>query len=258
MSNSTSADKFKSLAELIPLPAAILLALGYLELEFYYRLFDIQIVKYLDPSELIFSFLPTMSFIITRGVPLLVPYAIIVFISFKGRRWLVYAGLPVALVFWFTYPHLPASIRSIDERITETAILISFALAYYTLAFVGFLLQRMKAIHDEGSSMTTQDIRSAVNSMPNALTRFVTIMIIVTSYIAYRADLIRENMSLLGGKYSVQLALTDGKVVETDGLVFIGSTRNYYFFRDEQAKANLVVPKSEVTKEQIRKVRSSL
>lgn len=258
MSNSTSADKFKNLAELIPLAAAILLALGYLELEFYYRLFDIQIVKYLDPSELIFSFLPTMSFIITRGVPLLVPYAIIVFISFKARRWLVYAGLPVALVFWFTYPHLSAPIRSIDERITETAILISFALAYYTLAFVGFLLQRMKAMHDAGSSITSQDIRSAVNSMPNALTRFVTIMIIVTSYIAYRADLIRENMGLLGGKYSVQLTRTDGKVVETDGLVFIGSTRNYYFFRDEQTKANLVVPKLEVTKEHITKVRNSL
>jgi hypothetical protein len=259
MSSIVNTDKLKGLAELIPLAAAVLLALGYLELEFYYRLFDIQIVKYLDPSELIFSFLPTMSFIITRGVSLFLPYALIVFISFRMRSSLVYGGLPIALLFLFLYPYFPLSLRSIDERITETAILIAFAMAYYSLACIIFLLRRMKTFNDKGARMTRQDAKETIQAMPDALTRFITIMIVVTSFIAYRADLIHRNLVQdLGAKHDVTLTFTDGKVVTTDSLVFIGSTRNYYFFRDEQANANLVIPKSSVTNERIVKVRNSL
>lgn len=256
-----SSDKLKNLAKLIPVAAAILLTLGYLELEFYYRLFDIQIVKYLDPSELIFSFLPTMSFIITRGVSLLLPYAFVIFISFRKRSSLVYFGLPLALIFLFAYPHLPLSLRSIDERISETAILLAFALAYYTLVFVIFLLRRMKTFHDNAAKMTRPDVKEVINTMPDAWTRFITIMIVVTTFIAFRADLIHRNLlHELGAKYDVSLTLTDGKVVDTkaDPLVFIGSTRNYYFFRDNQTHGNLMIPKLSVTKETVVKVRSSL
>jgi hypothetical protein len=235
----------------ISMIAFIMVILSYLQLHFYYALFDIGIYSYIDPSEIIFGFANLWKESLVAIVYFIIFHKTLDFIRIKR-------------------PTENPSVMDKAKRITSTVQILFF------LGTISSMLYFIITSFPKGNEESDVNVLSQIVVLIGC---FLTVYgIVITLYflsllIKFRERLITVPLTFLGviiaciimstiesyisfklvtsghPKYDLQLVLSDGSKFGSDKeTFFIGSTGRYYFFGNKKNR-NIVIPKSSVIRE---------
>lgn len=274
----------------LPIVSALLLFVGYLNYTTYYRLFDIEITSYLTTGELLLSFLP-----LTSGILIALFFFIVLFISviiappkenesksidrdnnisllsiflitefFKNLRVILNNKL------WKNFRQILNLIFNVLFLLVGLSIILFFILFFiimsglvidhklfpdfeyssiFWLSFLWFLLM-LDVVKKRQRSHSLKYIDEMY-------------LILVTIAFLYFTTISNKKSAtdVLSGKphFSAKLSFSDSakNIVTDSNLVFIGKTANYFFFRNLEAKTNIIYNSDGVVKIDIQKNRYS-
>lgn len=269
----------KGILNAIPLWTILMVVISFLNLHFYYFIgFGIQIQHYLDVSEIIFSLTSFVSLTILFSI---ISLALLVvkrdktattnspdssnkneqskFVDFfrKNRFTIIrkaysivfpkYGLFIVASILFGTWLKIVID-ESVFERVAVSSADFDYNFIILMLSGILFLVSLNRVINKD---FVWRNLRWS------NVYGFVAISIL--TYLITRnsisADLINKGYS----KYSVQLELEgDSSLYTNDSLIFIGSTKNYYFFRNTNSEYNTIIPVNEIIEIKIKKLRGGL
>lgn len=230
------------LLKYFPLLGLGLIAIGLIDSVLYYTNFDINIVSYLDVSEVIF--LP---------VDRIIAIVSVLIILFNGF-------IPI--------------LRIIDSHLQNLNPRILFLYKFIAVSILTTLSILFNSF-DNGTSKEIQyDVLYVIlyslniSIIASALSTYVSRdNIIIYCFIFFsllffkgRTSLKSANIEKYGAKYSVSLTLSNGnEVISNKSFVFIGKTKNYYFFRLlKPLNKTVVIPMSDIRQERIYKLRDNI
>ena len=269
----------KDFPKTISMLSAFLLALGFVNNYGFYSHFDIEIFTYLNSSEIILSFLPMV-------IPLLISFLIIIYLSliedykldnekkynsFIANKDLTFWGpfrdliklarnkfktndksgniiyyfivqiffrLLYVIVFWvLTYSYFKAFIEK--EELPYNSPII-----FFTISIIWLTITTYKA-----SKYFIRKYKKISNAMSITLflLGFLGIIYLYNSFKAFK---------ILGDNpiYSVELTTKDHCLKTDKGFVYIGKTKEYYFFRNLKIHENIIYNDRNIEKIKIMKI----
>lgn len=257
-------ETLKSLKDYLPLASILLILAGVFNIDNYYSRFGIDIITYLDATEVLFSFASiytrTVLPIIILGL-LFVYYFNYKYVRMKKNiekvveildkenpeeesiatfntsleklrneaRIKIYLFLVVTILFNIFISH-----SDIFIRIHEFAYSFLYLLI---ILFLGVILFSYNTIKKSSASVP----------IFFKFETFFIITIILFSAMYVRNEIKATNLTKGYAKHSVILRLDDLRSISTnDSIMFVGSTRNYYFFHNRNSKLNKVIAASKV------------
>jgi hypothetical protein len=224
----------------LPLLGLGLIAIGLIDSVLYYSKFDINIVSYLDASEIIF---------------------------FPADRIIVIGSVFTTLVVG-----LIPIIRKIDDHLQS---LHPTRVFYYKFFAVCLLVMLEIFIKDETFNELQYDvlhvliysinfsiISSALSSLKLSRDNIIIFGFFFAAFSFFNGRVSTKNTNIekYGAKYSVQLTLSSGdEISSSKSFVFIGRTKNYYFFRWlKPLNKTIIIPTSSVRQERISRLRDNI
>lgn len=231
--------------KMLPVLGAFVIVNGYINILSYYLLFDIRVYSFIETSEILLAF--TVKFL-QNFLLMAIPFLLAAVPVFKDR-YIIQGDSIKPRGFSFA----PSE---------QTPILLG-SLMFLIIASIVFYFSFKASLDLErnpppiGASFLFPAvallilIHVSINRNVGFVSRFTISMIVafvvttasilLSNYSAYRRLVKGEPISF------VQLDLNDGKKLETsDTVLFIGSTRNYYFFRNIKSDINIIIPVSGV------------
>jgi hypothetical protein len=260
---NSKSENIKSYLELLSLASLSLILVSFVDSYFYYSEFDIEVYKYIDASEVILSFTNPLIDLLYLGVVFaaLLGFYILALsqvkkLNAKGKRngvMRLFLVIPVMLLLNELSKRFPP--WEVDERY--------FDILQLNIIIIGVLLYSLPSAIEKYNPSVKYFLLSNFDKIfiKTFLKyfRFVVIVFIVFSHLHYRNYWKVTNLNQSGEKYKVDLYLTDGREIHThNDFVFVGSTKNYFFFRNLKSEINTVIPSSSVKEQRLKKVRRSL
>lgn len=225
----------KRIIDYLPALTILLIYLGYCNLHFYYLEFNIDIYKYINNTEILLSFLPTILFGTT-----IIMFGLVCFMNYifnrtdsvdkSNNKRLAYTLLSstlIVVIVYMIYKYYVASyfkIHNYDKFVYPVCIILM-----YIFLFIGYYFLKGREV------FKSNIIFLAIVSM----------YVLSTSIALYRiseAKEVKKNGShvLFSCKYNNVLFKTDSI------LNFIGQTQDYYFFYSKQTKATTILNKDDI------------
>ena len=246
-------NKVISYSEIIPYMGAVIVFLGVTRLFFYYQSFGINIVSYLEFSEIITSFLHVMVIVVIFFM-----FSTIQSILQTGkseherkkqlkqdilneerffvRLWLYLKYHDYILFSFFAYLLIHITVWIILKKIYFQDFILLIA-----VYFGGFLLY---VIASEVEVKHNQLKSSETAKRFSELLLTATFFVVLTIWVTYQEvhSVKRDKIT-----YGTSLILKDESIYKSDSCnYFIGKTQNYVFFYDEDSKSTEVIPVSEL------------
>lgn len=240
--------------------SVVIILLCYLKLASYYILYGINISSYLDPTEAILSFSHQWKEIVVILVCMAILHGMFGWIRLKApnpkdtftNRYILITGIGLyGSMLFFLLSLYDTLINSCapERHVTEI-----FDKQFTVLPEIFFTVFLLTVTLVSGSVLFWHrdkiiTIRYTIGAA-----------LLMTLLIMHAENTISHDCVEGGyGKYEVTLSMTNEEIVKTDQqLMFIGSTHNYYFFRDLKRKENVIIAKNAVIKERIKEIRIGL
>ncbi|MCD9019153.1 hypothetical protein [Parachryseolinea silvisoli] len=235
----------------ISLFTTIIILISYIKIYFYFGLYGINVNNYLDVSEIILAFGPTVKELFILMLLYIGIYRLFEFVKIKeGRpetsarkRLSIFMILIIVGFGILAYYKIPDLIMTFISDITAYATglvilqIVTVGIAFaVTLFVVSFLYIHVMATFSSGRLVTMASTGAAL------LVSFL-FVILYENQISYGLN------NAGRPKYSVTLMLNNQEsIMSSNSLTYIGGTVNYYFFHDFKTKENIIVPKNSVTK----------
>lgn len=263
---------FSMLKEYLPTVTIALTLIGFFDLYFYFRLFNIDIYNFLDVVEIIFSFSSIFLYFVGLVLALLLLYASLLIMvipfsrneklmgrlerltnarrKFKTSKFAMYGrrffGIAIVLIFIsflvdkFFFPYSP---------VYETEIVIMFG-----ALFIGGLV------------LVADYPKEALDEV-NASTILVALLAFFMTFIAARDYFKFKNVVHGFPATIVTLTMGDdthftsghaGQGQAGSGLYFIGATKGFYFFWNKVNRTTQIIPVSEIKRIELFSVPTSM
>jgi hypothetical protein len=261
----------------LPLIGSVIVFFGYLKLQFFYTYFDIDIIYYLEFSEIITLFLNDITTIILSLVLLLI-YALAIVPTFDNIfrffKWVIPAlvkklgrfmggeNVPTnENVYESPNENIKTTIPTNDDSsdlafigaIVSGVIVLIMSVYYHSWNYSGVNFLRILNIY---GSLTIIVIFTEIvfkrtierRKKSDKVFNSVGLISLVGILFFLVFNLAKSNhYKVLNNPKNVILELTDGtKLCTNDDFKFIGKTRGFYFFSDIETKDNLIIPISQV------------
>lgn len=234
---------FDNLIKYLPLLGLTMAVIGLIDSILYYGRFDVNIISYLDVSEIIFlasdriiiDSLAVISFLagFVQVIPLIVSR-----VQKIDKNIRVYSALIVVVV-------VITLINSLDFFIPFR----NFSETSYDLIKIAFYLLSILLI-----------VSTLIGVVSRDFILMISFLILSFQFFNGKASIRKTNIEEQGGKYSVSLTLMNGEEVQTNKtFVYIGRTKNYYFFRWlKPLNKTVVIPVSNIRQERITQLRENV
>lgn len=237
-----------------------MVVIGFIQLAFFYNLAGIEISKYLDTEEVVFSFIDVWleCLVIIVFVGSLHWISKSVYLNFKPKVKTLINYIPLIFVsvvsvgiIYFMYDVIMTG--EIKEGMTSTEVygqqLRSFVLCMAISIQMTFLIALVPLL-----PLTFGETRVPLSSGSSVIVAGLVVFLVITSIESY----LRYNYTLGGyPKYEVHLTRSNESEFHTnDTSVYIGRTKNYYFFKNPETGINKVISRGSVSGERMIEIRS--
>lgn len=268
----------------IPILSALLIFIGYLNYQFYYTNFDIEINSYLTTSELIFSFLPlTIPFLLIISTLIFLSTGLEFAIERKDREKEFDREIETPLHAISRIPpawsRMVRDLKREDKRTIDWITLpMSVLMFIMSIAVTAFMVAYIFVfIHASTTSdFTTIDftdtlilgiiwlvfifIRIDLNEKEDAKkwSRSFGYALLITVSIGLLRIAKNENASnILKGQaeYKASIDLQDSNITTDSTIVYIGQTSEYLFLRNRKNDENIILKISDIRKYTLTKLK---
>jgi len=255
--NPASSDILDLVGKSLPIATLLIICLGYFNIHTYYHFFGIKIYNYLDVSEIIFSFVSILDEIFMTLLGVI--GAIIVLIVAKDVREgyiseIRSAGNWINKAILYTYAVI--MLVSIVYSILKSYFYEATGLEKIERWIINFLSLNMDSVFLILFVVLPAIIIYFLYVEVNADKSLVRISITASLLVAFFAYIYVRNYVFSfqikrGIPYNqVELICLNGKQVKSNKMwLFIGATKNYYFFSNVISHTNMIIPSSQVIEE---------
>jgi hypothetical protein len=257
MPNSKSENLIASAREItsnLPLLLGVLVIFSFLNIYMYYNLFKINIYQYIDVSELFFSeslFTLVLSSIVIIPVFFLLVSLFFSFFKYHPMYLLIVGILIFGCMYFLTNPQSDLNELTYDFLLS-LALICYYYWARYSNNFG--LLKFLNRLKIKNRLVYIFVLRN------HQIIIYSSLLIIFFLSISNKSIARMENILKQGGKFKVDLLLnTFQKEIHTNKtFVFLGQTKNYYFFRNLKSDTNIIIPTSTIIEARLVRLRMSL
>jgi len=230
----------------ISILALIMIILSYLQLHFYYSLFDINIYNYVAASEIIFGFANLWKESLLIIVYFIAFHTTFGFIKIKHPTEPVAGAYSKRNVIAITQQCIFLSVLILFLYAIIENSAVSVVLWYQIVILIGFAIPVYGIVTVLYLSSFFFKFRVRMVTIPLTF-----VAVLITAFLMNSLENIVSYKLIIKGfaKYSINLTLSDGTEIKTSArMVFIGSTSNYLFFRNESIR-NVIIPRSAIIRE---------
>ncbi|AEV31970.1 hypothetical protein Oweho_0960 [Owenweeksia hongkongensis DSM 17368] len=248
------------LKELIPVYPSILIVFGYLKLSLYYQFFGVQIINFIDFTEIIILFLPdVIYYLVLLSLSVFLHYVIApsgygAFVNVSedhvSEKYLVNRFIKYFKYhFWY----------SISLIICFILVVVAYYLHRPNFSFLLLITLFSTLLYILGYFLSEIHRKHLLNSgkQLSATVHNIISVIVLFSFFTI-SNVSKEIRSSLNNPSIVNFKYQGNQIATNSECVYLGETRNYIFIQDKSSENAYVYPKDDISEFIISKTDESL